>query len=48
MKMTFRWFGEDGPVKLEHIRQIPGMVGVVSSIKEVLSAKLGRWARSRR
>jgi mannonate dehydratase len=35
MKMTFRWFGEDDPVKLEHIRQIPGMVGVVSSIEEV-------------
>ncbi len=32
MKMTFRWFGEDDPVKLEHIRQIPGVVGVVSSL----------------
>jgi mannonate dehydratase len=35
MKMTFRWFGEVDPVKLEHIRQIPGMVGMVSSIQEV-------------
>ena len=35
MKMTFRWFGEDDPVKLEHIRQIPGVVGVVSSLHNV-------------
>lgn len=35
MKMTFRWFGKDDPVKLEHIRQIPGMVGVVSSIYDI-------------
>jgi mannonate dehydratase len=32
MKMTFRWFGPEDPVKLEHIRQIPGMSGIVSSI----------------
>ena len=24
MKMTFRWYGESDPVKLEYIRQIPG------------------------
>jgi mannonate dehydratase len=36
MKMTFRWFGEDDPVKLEYIRQIPGMVGVVSSLYDML------------
>ena len=35
MKMTFRWFGQDDPVKLEHIRQIPGVVGVVSSLHDV-------------
>jgi mannonate dehydratase len=35
MKMTFRWFGEDDPVKLEHIRQIPGIVSVVSSIYDM-------------
>ena len=35
MKMTFRWFGEDDPVKLEHIRQIPGVVGVVSSLHDM-------------
>ena len=25
MKMTFRWYGQDDPVKIEYIRQIPGM-----------------------
>ena len=25
MKMTFRWYGDADPVKLEHIRQIPGI-----------------------
>lgn len=35
MKMTFRWYGEQDPVKLEHIRQIPGMTGVVSAIYDV-------------
>ncbi|MBE7050925.1 MAG: hypothetical protein E7394_09270, partial [Ruminococcaceae bacterium] len=25
MKMTFRWYGEDDPVTLEKIRQIPGV-----------------------
>lgn len=32
MKMTFRWYGESDPVKLEYIRQIPGMYGIVSAI----------------
>ena len=35
MKMTFRWFGPEDSVKLEHIRQIPGMSGIVSSIYDV-------------
>ena len=35
MKMTFRWYGESDPVRLEHIRQIPGMYGVVSAIYDV-------------
>lgn len=35
MKMTFRWFGPEDPVKLEHIRQIPGMSGIVSSIYDI-------------
>lgn len=35
MQMTFRWYGEDDPVKLEYIRQIPGMTGVVSAVYSV-------------
>lgn len=35
MQMTFRWFGDDDPVKLAHIRQIPGVTGVVSALYDV-------------
>lgn len=35
MKMTFRWYGESDPVKLENIRQVPGMYGIVSAIYDV-------------
>lgn len=35
MKMTFRWYGDDDPVKLEYIKQIPGMVGIVSAIYDI-------------
>ncbi len=34
MKMTFRWYGDDDPVTLSAIRQIPGMYGIVSAIYE--------------
>src|ERR1035437_2172399 len=33
--MTFRWYGEPDPVKLEYIRQIPGLYGIVSAIYDV-------------
>lgn len=32
MKMTFRWYGESDPVKIEYIAQIPNMYGVVSAV----------------
>lgn len=32
MKMTFRWFGAADPIPLAHIRQIPGVTGVVSAL----------------
>lgn len=35
MKMTFRWYGEQDPVTLGKIRQIPLMTGVVSAIYDV-------------
>lgn len=33
--MTFRWFGPRDPVPLEHIRQIPGVTGIVSALHDV-------------
>jgi mannonate dehydratase len=35
MKMTFRWYGDSDPVTLSHIRQIPGVTGIVSAIYDV-------------
>jgi len=33
--MTFRWFGQTDPIPLAHIRQIPGVQGVVSALYDV-------------
>ncbi|MDP4551120.1 mannonate dehydratase [Alkalihalobacillus macyae] len=35
MEMSFRWYGNDDPVRLEDIRQIPGMKGIVSAIYNI-------------
>jgi mannonate dehydratase len=35
MQMTFRWFGPNDPIALAHIRQIPGVTGVVSALYDV-------------
>lgn len=35
MQMTFRWYGHDDAIPLRHIRQIPGIMGVVSSLHDV-------------
>jgi len=35
MQMTFRWYGDDDPVTLDYIRQIPGVTGIVSAIYDV-------------
>jgi mannonate dehydratase len=32
---SFRWFGPDDPIPLAHIRQIPGVRGVVSALYDV-------------
>jgi mannonate dehydratase len=35
MQMTFRWYGKDDAIPLQHIRQIPGVEGVVSALYDV-------------
>lgn len=35
MEMTFRWYGAQDPVSLQHIRQIPGVTGVVSALYDI-------------
>lgn len=35
MKMSFRWYGEDDPVKLQYIKQIPNMYSIVTAVYDV-------------
>nr|MBA3670444.1 mannonate dehydratase [Gemmatimonadaceae bacterium] len=35
MEMTFRWFGPTDPVPLAHVRQIPGVTGIVGALYDV-------------
>lgn len=35
MKMSFRWYGEDDPISLKYISQIPGMRSIVSAVYDV-------------
>lgn len=35
MKMSFRWYGQDDPVKIEYIRQIPNMKSIVTAVYDV-------------
>lgn len=42
MKLTFRWYGENDPVTLEKISQIPTMSGIVSAVYDV--APGGVWS----
>ena len=35
MKLTFRWYGKDDKITLDHIRQIPNMYSVVTAIYDV-------------
>lgn len=41
--MTFRWYGPEDPVRLPHIRQIPGIQGVVSALYDVPAGEA--WPR---
>ena len=40
MKLSFRWYGEDDPVSLENISQIPGMYSIVSAVYDVRPGEL--------
>ncbi len=35
IKLSFRWYGEDDPISLEYISQIPGMRSIVSAVYDV-------------
>lgn len=35
MKLSFRWYGENDPIKLDYIRQIPNMNSIVTAIYDV-------------
>lgn len=43
MKMTFRWYGDNDPVTLDKIRQIPKMSGIVSAVYDVPPG--GIWSK---
>ncbi|MCU0625172.1 MAG: mannonate dehydratase [Gemmatimonadaceae bacterium] len=45
MRLGFRWFGEGDPVRLAHIRQIPGMRAIVSSLHDLPPG--AAWPRDR-
>ena len=45
MRMSFRWFGPGDPVRLEHIRQIPGVETIVSALHDVPVGEA--WTRDR-
>ncbi len=46
MKMTFRWYGEgNDQVTLGHIKQIPGVEGIVWSLHDMPAGEL--WSEER-
>lgn len=40
MKLSFRWYGANDPIRLEYISQIPGMHSVVSAVYDVKPGKV--------
>jgi mannonate dehydratase len=44
MQMTFRWYGPSDPVPLRHIRQIPGVRGIVSALYDMAPGV--EWTRA--
>ncbi|MDG0842965.1 mannonate dehydratase [Staphylococcus equorum] len=45
MELSFRWYGEDDPVTLENIKQIPDMKHIVSAIYDVPVGEV--WTKER-
>lgn len=45
MQMTFRWYGDNDPVTLEKIKQIPGVTGIVTAIYDVAVGDVWSVAR---
>ena len=43
MKLSFRWYGKDDKITLEHIRQIPGMDSIVTAVYDVPVGEV--WSR---
>lgn len=43
MELSFRWYGEDDPIKLEQIKQIPGMKNIVSAVYSIPAGEV--WPR---
>ncbi len=43
MKMSFRWYGDDDPVTLTNIRQIPNMYSIVTAVYDVPAGEV--WSR---
>ncbi|MBO5772940.1 MAG: mannonate dehydratase [Clostridia bacterium] len=43
MKLSFRWYGQDDPISLEYISQIPGMKSIVSAVYDVKPGEV--WPR---
>lgn len=45
MELSFRWYGEDDPVKLDDIKQIPGMKGIVTAIYDIPTGEVWPYER---
>ena len=45
MELTFRWYGHNDTIKLENIRQIPVMTGIVSALYDVPVGELWEFER---
>jgi len=43
MKLSFRWYGQEDPVKISYIRQIPNMYSIVTAIYDVPVGEM--WSR---